>query len=60
MRLRRGAALSECGWGVRAAAEGVGQYGSAGLGAEPPGSASAECDRGVHAAPEGCAQRAGV
>jgi hypothetical protein len=34
MRLRRGAALAECGWGVRAAAEGVGQYGSAGLGAE--------------------------
>src|ERR1700722_3166961 len=34
MRLHRGAAFAECGWGVRAAAEGVGQYGSADLGAE--------------------------
>jgi hypothetical protein len=34
MRLRRGAAFAECGWSVRAAAEGVRQYGSAGLGAE--------------------------
>jgi hypothetical protein len=33
-RLHRGAAFAECGWSVRAAAEGVGQYGSADLGAK--------------------------
>jgi hypothetical protein len=33
-RLLRGAAFAECGGGVHAAAEGVRQYGSAGLGAE--------------------------
>ena len=32
--LHRGAAFAECGGGVRAAAEGIGQYGSVGLGAE--------------------------
>ena len=37
-RLHRGAAIAECGWRVRAAPEGVGQYGPAGLGAKHFGS----------------------